>query len=264
MTKKWWIVAGAGFVLVVFAGIWWARQAAAPAVVPETGLTNNTPAVVSADNNVATTQGVVSASRPFPINPVDQITSWNFKGIYSGNAILTKQAQDDITLLTGLLGKGKYDDYDLYNGRANDYSTLGNGTSAYQDFNRAIAIHPTKGLAFINLAQVMDKLGAHETAADAYTKAVAVEPGTLEYHVARLTYLTRQFASDTARISAAFSDASKQFGDAAPVLAIEAEWLTGQKRYADAIKAWETMQSLSMGKDTSAIAAEIARLQAKQ
>ncbi|OYV57790.1 MAG: hypothetical protein B7X01_04510 [Acidiphilium sp. 21-62-4] len=63
--------------------------------------------------------------------------------------------------------------------------------------------------------------------------------------------------------AAALADASKQFGDNASVLAIEAQWLSGEGRYADAIKAWQTAKMLSPGKDTSAIDAEIARLQSK-
>ncbi len=74
--------------------------------------------------------------------------------------------------LTGLIGKGQYDDYDLYDGIANDYSMLGDGRTAYQYYNHAIQIHPTKGLAYANLAHFMNALGAYRTAADAYAKAV--------------------------------------------------------------------------------------------
>ena len=204
------------------------------------------------------------STKPFPINKSDTIASWNFKGSYTGNDTLVAQANADITYLSGLLGKGKYDDYSLYNGIANDYASLGNGTVAYQNYNRAIQIHPNLGLAYTNLAHLMDGMGAYYTAADAYGKAVAVEPGMLEYHLERLTYLTRQFPSDTVRITAALTDASKQFGDNASILSIEAQWLTGQGRYADAIKAWQTVKMLSPGKDTSAIDAEIARLEAKK
>lgn len=200
----------------------------------------------------------------FPINAKDSIASWTFKGAYSGNDTLISQANADISHLQGLLGKGQYDDYDLYIGIGNDKNLEGDGKAAYDNYNRSIAIHTTKGLAYANLGHLMDELGAYETAADAYAKAVAVEPGQIEYHIERLSYLTRQFPKDSARLLAAFTDSSTQFGDTAPILAIEAQWLTGQKRYADAIKAWERVKLLSPGKDTSAIDAEIARLKAKQ
>jgi tetratricopeptide (TPR) repeat protein len=200
----------------------------------------------------------------FPINPNDTIVSWSFKGAYTGNDALIQQANADIAHLTSLLGKGQYDDYDLYIGIGNDDNLLGDGSGAYQNYNRSIHIHPNKGLAFVNLAHLMDELRAFRTAADAYAKAVTVEPKVLQYHVERLNYLTRQFATENALLSAAFSDVSKQFGDTAPVLTIEAEWLTGQKRYADAIKAWETVKMLSPGKDMSAIDTAIARIKTKQ
>ena len=200
----------------------------------------------------------------FPINAKDSIASWTFKGAYTGNDTLISQANADIAHLQSLLGKGQYDDYDLYIGLGNDKNLEGDGRAAYDNYNRAAAIHASKGLAFANLGHLMDELGAPYTAADAYAKAVAAEPGQLEYHIEQLTYLTRQFPNDSARLLVAFTDASTQFGDTAPILAIEARWLTGLKRYPDAIKAWERVKLLSPGKDTSAIDTEIARLKAKQ
>lgn len=200
----------------------------------------------------------------FPINPKDSIASWTFKGAYTGNATLIAQADADIVHLKSLLGKGEYDDYDLHIGLGNDKNLEGDGRGAYDEYNTAASIHPAKGLAYANLGHLMDELKAYETAADAYAAAVKAEPSQLEYHLERLSYLTRQFPNDSSRLSAAFTDASTQFGDTAPVLKLEAEWLTGLKRYADAIQAWQRAKLLSPGKDTSAIDREIARLKAKQ
>jgi tetratricopeptide (TPR) repeat protein len=200
----------------------------------------------------------------FPINPKDSISSWVFKGAYTGNDTLITQANADMAHLASLLGKGQFDDYDLHIGIGNDYNLEGNGKAAYDEYDRAAMIHPDKGLAYANLGHLMDELGAPYTAADAYAKAVQAEPGQLEYHLERLTYLTREFPQDQAQLLAAFTDASNQFGDTAPVLSIEAEWLTGLGRYADAILAWQRAKLLSPGKDTSAIDREIARLKAKQ
>ncbi|MHB1163313.1 MAG: tetratricopeptide repeat protein [Minisyncoccota bacterium] len=267
-TKQQLIWGTTSFVVVVLIA-WgvWSQAAKTPAPVSPASVLD----IASSTDSIVSTTTVPTSSaqtgvsiKPFPINASDASVSWNFKGSYAGNDTLTAQANADISHLTSLVGGGKYDDYDLYNGIANDYTSLGNGTLAYQYYNRSIRIHPGKGLAYVNLAHLMEKLGAYHTAADAYAKAVAVEPGMLQYHLARLTYITNQFPKDNARITAALTDASKQFGDNASILAIEAQWLTGQGRYADAIKAWQTVKMLSPGKDTSAIDAEIARLQAKQ
>jgi len=199
----------------------------------------------------------------FPLHAGEQVSSWEFKGAYSGNDTLITQANADIQKLTDLLGKGQYDDYDLHIGMGNDYALMGNGAKAFEEYNKAIHIHQEKGLAYTNVANLFNQLGLYESAADAYTKAVSVEGGTLEYHLERLNYLTRQFPTDNARILAAFTDASTQFGDNASILAIEAQWLTGQGKYAEAIKAWQRAKLLSPGRDTSAMDAEIARLQKK-
>jgi tetratricopeptide (TPR) repeat protein len=200
----------------------------------------------------------------FPINPQDSIASWTFKGAYTGNGTLVAQATADIEHLETLLGTGEYDDYDLYIGIGNDNNLLGNGKAAYDSYNRAAAIHTNKGLAYANIAHLMEELGAFYTAADAYERAVAAESRQLGYHLERLSYLTRQFPTDSARLLDAFTDASTEFGDTTQTLSIEAEWLTGLGRYADAITAWERAKLISPRADTSAIDAEIARLKAKQ
>jgi len=261
ISRTQWTAAGIGFIVAVLAG-WWYSSQKVPVVTP------TTPTIASSTSVTSTTTpsipSNVTAAQPFPINARDTIISWNFKGAYTGNETLIAQANADIVHLKNLMGKGEYDDYDLYNGIANDKNLMGDGTSAYQNYNRAIAIHPKKGLVYANLGHLMDELGAYYTAADAYEKATTVEPGVLEYYIERLNYLTRQFATDTARITVALTDVSKQFGDTAQILSIEARWLTEMKRYTDAIKAWETVKTLSPGKDMTAIDAEIARLKAKQ
>lgn len=207
------------------------------------------------------TRVVVAA---FPINAADAISSWSFKGTYTGDATLAANTAKDIANLKSLMGKGEYDDYDLHIGLGNDANLLGDGATAYAEYDRAIAIHPTKGLAYANMGHLMGEMGAYHTAADAYAKAVEVDPTQLEYHVERLNFLTRQFPTDNALLLAAFSDASKQFGDTPAVLAIEAQWLEGQGKYADAVKAWEVVKMLSPKDRQAAIDAQIARDKAKE
>lgn len=268
LTKQQWAIGVVGIVVIALVILGVAREVKAPTTESTTPTATSTPSATNTPDTSSvpkTSEGSASktAPAPFPINPADTIASWTFKGAYAGNATSTAQANADIAKLTNLLGKGAYDDYDLYNGIGNDFDLLGEGKMAYKYYNQAAAVHPTKGLVYTNLGHLMSELGAYNTAADAYAKAVKVEPGMLEYHLMRLTYLTRQFPNDTTRITSALKDASAVFGDTAPVLEIEAEWLTGQGRYADAIKAWQTAKTLSPGADTSAIDAAIARLQAK-
>lgn len=129
----------------------------------------------------------------FPIHPSDVLSGWSFKGAYAGNDTLIKNATTDIEHLKALLGKGTYDDYDIYVGIANDAVYLGDGATAYENYNRAIAIHPNKGLAYMNLGHLMDELGAYHTAAAAYAKAVAVEPAKSQFRNAQTDFLEKRF-----------------------------------------------------------------------
>lgn len=203
------------------------------------------------------------APTDFPIAQGDTISSWTFKGAYSGNDTLIAQAHTDMTTLKSYMGKGQYDDYDLWNGIGNDDASLGDGKAAYDAYDRAIAIHPERGLAYDNLAHLMTLLGAYNTAKAAYAQAVTAEPSMLEYHLDRLTFLTTDLPKDNTDILAAFTDAAKQFGDSPQTLMIEAQWLASVGRYADAITAWKQVETLTPGADHTAISAEIKRLQAK-
>ena len=259
---KQWAIAGVVLVAVLVGAGAWRERAIGPAVSVATSTSS---AASSTPGSAQSGQVAPStAHRPFPINAADTIASWNFKGAYTGNSALMSKADSDSAHLTSLLGKGQYDDYDLYIGIGNDANLNGDGKAAYDAYNRAIAILPDKGLAYANLGHLFDELGAYHTAVDAYAQAVAVEPSVLEYHIERLSFLTRQFPTDTALITAALAAASRQFGDTPSILAIEAQWLTGQGRYADAIKAWETVKMLSPQDRQAPIDAEIARLKAKQ
>lgn len=200
----------------------------------------------------------------FPVNEKDSLSSWSFQGAYTGNEMLVEKAEADIEKLQGLLGEEGYDDYDLYIGIGNDFALLGDGAKAYENYNRAVAVAADRGLAYTNIASLMERMQAYETAADAYAQAVTAEPGQLQYHIARLNYLTRQFRDDPDRVLEAVADAGAEFGDIPQILSIQAEWYTGLARYADAIAVWKQVRALLQGEDTSSIDAEIARLRAKQ
>jgi len=219
----------------------------------------------------------------FPIARGDRVSSWSFKGAYTGNDALIAQADADMKKLRALLAArpctdaeassteesgsadcNVYDTYDLHIGLGNDYNLLGDGRAAYREYDEAVAIHPDKGLAYADLGHLFDELGAYATAADAYAKATAVEPEQIEFHVERLKFLTTRLPQDEARVLAALTDASNQFGDTPAVLSIEAEWLEGRGKYEDAIKAWQTVEMLSPTDRQAAIEAQIARDRAKQ
>ncbi len=256
---------GVGLVIIAVAIL--LSHAKTPAPIPSSvvspGLVATSTSVVSTTTPSEKKTNVTNIG-PFPINTADTIVSWNFKGAYTGNATLSNQYNADASHLKSLLGKGQYDNYDLYIGIGNDANLVGDGKGAYDAYNHAIAIYPNKGLAYVNLAHLMDELGAYQTAVDAYAKAVAVEPAVLEYHLEQLYYLTHQFPKNNALLLAAFTAASKQFGDSAAILSIEAQWLESLGRYADAVKAWQTVEALSPADRASAINAQIARDTAKE
>ncbi len=127
----------------------------------------------------------------FPIHTQDSIKNWSFIGSYTGNDVLIAKAVADTTFLKNLVGKGEYSDYDLYIGIANNNAFLGDGARAYEYYNKAISENRARAIAYLNLGNLMEKLGALHTAYDAYTRASTLEPDIAQYSSARNDFLSR-------------------------------------------------------------------------
>lgn len=210
-----------------------------------------------------------STPHPLLLSEGDTVTSWDWQGTYKDGGELEKRANDEIERQKSLLGgdqSGKNDDptdYILYVSIANQYELLGDGKAAYEYLGRALNIDSTKtGLAWRNLGNLMERLGALETARVAYARAVEAQPHGDEYHIARLEFLIKYFAEDSAALEAAFEEAKTGLGgDSAQILQLKAKWHEKTGKVDDAISALQEMEKLMGGNDPSA-RSEIARLRA--
>ena len=198
-----------------------------------------------------------------PLAEGDTVSSWNFVGAYTNNPELQEKAHVEIERLTKLVGNSKeYTDYQLNIATAAQYELMGDGAKAYEYLNRAAAIDPVHtGLAWANLGELMERLGAFQTARVAYAKAVEAQPSISGYHAARLTFLTQHFAMDTVAVEGAFSEAKTHFGDSPQILQIKAQWFASTGKIAEAIDTWKKVSSM-IGVQPG-IDKEIKRLQAK-
>ncbi len=194
----------------------------------------------------------------------DSVSVWSWEGVYKDGGSLETRAKDEIARLEALIGTGEYPDYQLYIGIAQQYELLGEGKKAYEYLNKALAIDSTTtGLAWHNLGVLFVRFGAFNTARVAYAKAVEAQPEIMQFHIARLTFLAQNFKEDAASIEGAFAEAQAEFGDAAQVLQVKAEWLASTGKTAAAIAAWKTARTLLPANMHASVDAEIARLQAK-
>lgn len=256
LIKKYWVW-GVAILIIIIGGYMLSQKTAqAPGLDTTTLFTPNATTTTSVASTTSSTQ------KQFPVDKADTIASWNFTGTHTGNITLKTQATADVQKLTDLLGKGSYEDYDLYNGIANDYTALGDGTMAYHYYNLAVAIHPTKGLAYMNLGHLFDLLGAENTAVNAYAKSVAVEPNQNAYWLAYLNFLANTQPKSTLTASVFASAISTTNADP-DILISEANWLESIGRISDAIAAWKKVR-VSVGLDQQkAIDTKISKLQAK-
>jgi len=119
---------------------------------------------------------IAFAKNPFPIVATDNISSWDFKGAYTGNQELEQKAFSEISRIKSLFRKSDYSDYELYVSIANQYELLGDGTKEYKFLGMALLEDSTEaGLAWFNMGRLMEKLGAYNTAKVAYERAVEAQ-----------------------------------------------------------------------------------------
>lgn len=143
-----------------------------------------------------------SAPQPFVIEMVqgESVTSWDFKGAYTGNAELEAKAETEIARLIGLLGSKKYTDYTIYISIANQYNLKGDGKNELIYLGKALAVNSTTtGLAWYNAGQLFARLGVYETARFALEHAVAAQ-SILQYQQALVDFLSAHFPADTEAI----------------------------------------------------------------
>jgi len=136
---------------------------------------------------------------PFSVVATDSISSWDFKGAYTGNQELEQRAFSEISRIKGIFRqfkKADYPNYQLYVSIANQYDLLGDGGNEYKFLGLALSEDSTStGLAWVNMGNLMEKLGAYESAKIAYQKAV--EAQRAQFYVDTLNdFLTTHFPDE--------------------------------------------------------------------
>ena len=185
----------------------------------------NTPASLNV-KAVSVTPASHPAQVSFAIAQGDNIVSWDFKGVYTGNPELVAKAQDEINRLSGKLATATSSAMILAVGIANQYELLGDGKKQYEYLGRAIRSDATNSLPWHNLGVLMERLGALKTARIAYEKAAFLQPELSVYHYAYLDFLIQHMKDDTAGIEKAFAWAEKNIGHAQYLTELRAKWKT--------------------------------------
>ena len=251
-------------VLVLAVGVWWERRSPPVAVPPQ-----NVPEVV-ATSTVTSTSSTPAAPKPvskpqsFSLAPGEVVSSWDFKGLATGNAELEKKAHTDIDRLNAMFGTEGNTDYILNVSIAAQYDLLGDGAREYEYLLKALAKDPknTTGLAWYNLGTLLSRLNAFRSARVAYAKAVVAQPDIEEYQTKYFEFLTQQFPKETAAIEKAFASVNVVSYEQSTLLQIHARWLEGQGRIKEAIADWQKVKTLSPD-SAAAVDIEIQRLQSE-
>ena len=206
--KNWKTISGVSVIVIMLIGLFVWQRASAPraAIVPADEGANSQigdTIVVPIETDKKQVAGSATAAAVVPssieLSGGDVVTSWDFTGAYTGNSELEAKADADITRLTGLLGSGQYSDYILYVSIANQYDLKGDGKNELAYLRKALAEDPATGLAWNNIGQLFERLGAYNTARVALERAVLVQP-IEQYKRALADFMALRFPSGSAAL----------------------------------------------------------------
>jgi tetratricopeptide (TPR) repeat protein len=202
------------------------------------------------------------------IDPKDSITSWDFQGSHKDGGEFEARVTAEMAKLQAALEDEAKEptDYNIYVSMAGQYTLLGDGRNTLKYLEKALAIDSVNtGLAWHNVAVLMERLGALNTARTAYARAVEAQSQIDAYHVARFNFLIKYFSEDKEAVDGALNEAATEFGeDDLFVLNARAEWLEIQEKWKDAIAVWEKILAGAPEELKPGIRAKISELQKKQ
>ena len=194
-------------------GLFFPRLVSSPTLFPlEERIATSMPVLETETKAVADDRPVAALQHPLPLVDGDSISSWDFKGAYTGNPELEAKAKGEITRYSGLLTTATSSKMILLIATANEYELLGKGKDQYEYLGRAVRADSVNGLPWHNLGVLMERLHAYETARIAYKKAATLQPQFAFYHFAYLEFLIQNMKTRTDVIEDAFSAAEKNLG----------------------------------------------------
>jgi Tfp pilus assembly protein PilF len=151
--------------------------------------------------------------------------------------------------------------YEIAVGLSGLYTTLGDGKNALVYLNKAVNVTPERSLAYMNAGDLFSRVYATTSARTYFEMGLSKEPQYEQNHVLYISYL-RTSGAPQADIEKAFTEGLERTGRNDNILKEYATWLTGEKRFADAIKIWEEELTRNPN-NKNAIQQEIQRLKKK-
>lgn len=185
--------------------------------------------------------------------------TWEFTGTYATSDLIA-QGEKNIATLTEKLKMDGADIYDLHLSLAQQYLFMGKGKDSYEHLLRAISENPKESIAFQMMGTLMDSLGAHDAAEEAFRQAITVQPQIVQNHLALINSYIKQ-NTESEKIEMAFMYALSTSGRTHNVLIEYAQWLEGKNDIARAVTVWEEVLQNDQG--NTAVKEKIAQLKKK-
>jgi len=180
--------------------------------------------------------------------------NWKFDAV-------TKDATSAEERIKQISGDSTIGDYEKDLSLAEEYRLLGEGDLTYKYLLKAIDVLPNKSLTYGNLGDLLEKVGAIDSARGAYERAVTVESQYPVNHSNLIQFYIRNYSDDTDLIKSTFESALDRTGKDETLMKEFAQWLSSQKQYSESVAIWQKVLKNYHPQNQQAIEQEIARLQ---
>jgi len=136
--------------------------------------------------------------------------TWDFEGSYEASEELTLRAQNELERLKGLLDGVEFSKYDVEIGIAQQYLLLGEGKGSYEHLLLALNINDKKPVAYLNLGNLLGKVGALESGKVAHEEALD-RADTVQNRILYVQYLEQYFGDNLKLVESAHTFAIEKF-----------------------------------------------------
>ncbi len=195
------------------------------------------------------------------VDPRDTITSWSTPA--QTTPAIRKRLQKEILTLSKSIVSTQKKNYNTFLQMAQDYELLSDGKNAYNFYVLAAKAVPDNGLAWSNVGNLMERIGAYHTARNAYAASVAISPKIEQYWVSYLNFLSvhEPLAASTGQV---FVAATRATNSSTNVLITMANWEASIGKFSVAIADWHLVRARVGVAQQRAIDTKIKSLQKQQ
>lgn len=176
-------------------------------------------------------------TKSFTVDSAFLPKEWQYSSLYTSPDQIAK-IENNIKGFQERTGATAEEKYDLALTIAQEYMRIGKGKEAYEYLLKAEKIDPVNSVTYQTMGGLFEALKAYDAAEQALKKGIEAQPHIPQNHFALISFYKKQ-GKEATLIDETFTKSFETTGRNINLLKEYAQWLEDEKRYRDALDAWE-------------------------